>query len=74
MSEMLEGGKHGMLIPPRSPGSLARALIQLIRSPDLRKAFGVSTRERVLSAYNAQRIGPLAERSYECGIENAKRH
>ena len=72
MSEMLEGGKHGILIPPHSPELLAKAMVQLIRSPDLRKALGASARARVLSAYSAQKIGPLIERSYELAIGHAK--
>jgi glycogen(starch) synthase len=73
MTEMLEGGKHGILIPPRSPELLAKAVIQLIRSPDLRKAFGTSARAKVLSSYNAGKIGPLIEHSYELAVENGKR-
>lgn len=68
MAEMLEGGIHGALIPPRDPESIAAAVIRMLRSPQLREAVGSSARRRVLNAYSPERIGPQLERSYEAAI------
>jgi glycosyltransferase involved in cell wall biosynthesis len=68
MAEMLEGGAHGVLIPPRDPKAIAESVIRLLRSPDLCQALGTSARKRVISAYSLERIGPELERSYQAAI------
>jgi len=68
MAEMLEGGAHGVLIPPRDPKAIAEGVIRLLRAPDLRQTLGTSARRRVLSAYSLETIGPQLEQSYERAI------
>jgi glycogen synthase len=72
MSDMLENGKSGFLVPPRSPQKIAEAVIKLVKNPVLRMQLGKSARDRVLSEYNADRIGLLQEQSYKRAIE--RRH
>lgn len=73
MAEMLEDGKHGLLIPPREPKAIADALVRLLRFPELRKEIGTSARKRVQEAYSNKNIGPQLERSYRIAMEFSKR-
>ncbi|MEO1428989.1 MAG: glycosyltransferase family 4 protein [Cyanobacteria bacterium J06632_19] len=68
MAEMLDGGKVGRLIPPKSPEKIAQAVIELLENPQLRMQLGEAARNRVLSEYNLDRIGKLQEESYERAI------
>jgi glycosyltransferase involved in cell wall biosynthesis len=74
MAEMLEGGVHGILIPPCNPKVIAEGVIRLLRSRELRQALGASARQRVLSAYSLEKIGPQLEQSYEVAIALNKKH
>lgn len=69
MAEFLDGGRHGVLAPPRDPRALAAAVVELLRSPEKRMALGRSAREHVVSAYGAQAIAPLQEASYRRAIQ-----
>ncbi len=66
MSEMLDEG-CGMLIPPRSPKRLAEAIIEFLRSPELRFSAGLKARRRVLEQYSRS-VLPMVEQSYQRAI------
>lgn len=72
MSEMLDGGKAGCLIPPRDHEAIAKAICKLLADPALRRQLGQAARKRVLSEYNNERIGALQEASYERAIKRRK--
>jgi glycosyltransferase involved in cell wall biosynthesis len=72
MTEMLDNGKAGRLAPPRNPREIANAVIELLENPELRMQLGQIARDRLLSEYNADRIGTLLEASYTRAIE--RRH
>ncbi len=69
MMEMLNFGRTGRLVPPRSPEKIAEAVIELLENPELRMQLGQAARERVLTEYNLERIGALQEASYVRAIE-----
>ncbi|AFZ36140.1 glycosyl transferase group 1 [Stanieria cyanosphaera PCC 7437] len=69
MAELLDGGKVGKLVPPKSPKSIAKAVIELLQNPEERMKLGEAARQRVLSQYNLERIGALQEASYLRAIE-----
>jgi glycosyltransferase involved in cell wall biosynthesis len=48
----LDGAACGLLVPPASPGALARALGQLAAQPDLRRFLGAQARSRILAHYD----------------------
>jgi glycosyltransferase involved in cell wall biosynthesis len=50
-SEIIKGGVDGLLLPPRWPDEWARAILQLVESPELRREFGAKGREKVLSQF-----------------------
>ena len=68
MAEMLEGGLHGTLIPPRNPKAIADGVLCLLESPEKRLAMGTSARQRLLDAYSLEKVGPQLERSFEAAI------
>ncbi|MBV9848918.1 MAG: glycosyltransferase family 4 protein [Armatimonadetes bacterium] len=72
MAEMLDGGRAGRLVSPHRPGEIARAVTELLDAPALRIQLGQEARERVLTEYNAERIGRLQEASYGRAIERRR--
>jgi glycosyltransferase involved in cell wall biosynthesis len=72
MADMLDRGRVGRTIPPRSPRAIAAAVIELLRDPELRIRLGRAARERLRTAYNSERIGELQEAGYLRAIE--RRH
>jgi glycosyltransferase involved in cell wall biosynthesis len=72
MAEMLDCGKVGRVIPPRSPKKIAEAVIELLEDPELRIKLGRAARARLLAEYSEDRIGPLQEASYIRAIERRR--
>ena len=72
MAEIIDNGRTGLLVPPRSPKAIAKAIISLLHNPEGRIAMGRAAREQVLAAYSADVIGPLYEASFARAIERAK--
>jgi glycogen synthase len=68
MAQQLDEGRAGFLIRPGRPREIANAVCRLLENPELRKEFGRKARARVLSEYNADRVGLLMEQSYERAI------
>jgi len=73
--DIVKHGKTGILVPPKAPESLGRAIIYLLEHPDLRQKLAKSARrlveerftwdkvaERTLVAYNAARGEKSADR------------
>ena len=52
-AEVLDGGRAGILVPPRSPEDLARALTALLRNAGERRSLGARLEERVRREYGA---------------------
>jgi glycosyltransferase involved in cell wall biosynthesis len=50
--ELLDGGRAGILVPPRDSHRLADAIAQLASSQDLCRKLGDAGRQRALSIYN----------------------
>ena len=71
MAEMIEHGRTGLLVPPRSPVATAEAIIALLRDPVRRTVMGKAARERVASAYSPEVILPMQIAAYERAIVRA---
>jgi glycosyltransferase involved in cell wall biosynthesis len=54
--EVLDGGRAGILVPPKSPESLAHAILFLLDSPEKRAMLGRRLEEHVRSAFNPESI------------------
>lgn len=68
MADMLDSGRLGRLIPPRSPEKIAESVIELVEDPNLRVKLGQSAREWLLLEYNIEHISALQEVSYTRAI------
>jgi glycosyltransferase involved in cell wall biosynthesis len=71
MAEMIEPGRTGLLVPPRNPMAIARAIVELLKDPQRRIAMGKAAREHVLGTYASDRIGPLHEASLTRAVKPA---
>lgn len=54
--EAVDDGKTGMLVPPRDPEALARAILELLRNPERARALGRAARERVEREFGIARM------------------
>jgi glycosyltransferase involved in cell wall biosynthesis len=55
--ELLQGGKHGVLVPPRDIDALARAIEQLLQNYDVRSRYAESARRHVELKFDLWRNG-----------------
>ncbi len=61
--EVVEDGASGLIVPPGSPAELARAILELLNSPERRKELGVRFSERARRLYGAEKsVGEI------CGV------
>ena len=51
--ELIEDGFNGRLAPPDDPAALGAALTELIRDPDLRRAYGRAGQDRVARLFDS---------------------
>lgn len=56
VDEVVQHGVQGLLVQPESSDELARAILQLLRSPQDRQRMGAAARERVLQSYTTDRM------------------
>ena len=63
--EVVMDGITGLLVPPRDPDGLARAITRLLRDPDLRRKMGRAGRERVERRFGVERMVQATEALYE---------
>lgn len=50
--EIVEDGQTGLLVPPRDPEALAKALVKLLKDPQRRASMGRRGRERVETVFS----------------------
>jgi glycosyltransferase involved in cell wall biosynthesis len=56
LPEIVRHRREGLLVPPRDPDALARALIELVSDAELRRALGEAGRVRVVSGFSSERM------------------
>lgn len=61
-SELIENGRHGILIPPNSPVELADSIMMLSKETQLRERISIEARRRIVRDFdNRKTITPLLE-------------
>ncbi len=55
VTEIVDDGETGLLVPPRDSVSLAKAVSQLLTDSDLRKAFGQAGRRKAERLFSLSR-------------------
>ena len=73
MTEIIDHGRTGLLIPPRDPNLIAAAILELLRDPTRRIAMGAAARAHVTTAFAPDVIAPLQEASYVRAIAQSRR-
>lgn len=63
--ELVEHGVRGLLVPPRDPGAMARALDRLVVDPTLRRRMGHDGRDFVERTLSGDRMAREFDRLYE---------
>jgi glycosyltransferase involved in cell wall biosynthesis len=66
--EAIVDQQHGLLVPPHDPAGLARAMIVVLRDPDLRRRLAAAARQRIIEEFSVDKMvqGTLA--AYERGL------
>jgi len=64
VADVLEEGRHGLLVPPRDEAALARALLTLADG-SARERFGMTGRTSIRERYGVQRLVRDVERLYD---------
>jgi len=54
--EVVEHGVNGFLVPPKNPEKLADSIQTLIENPELRKDFGLKSREKAVKEFAIEKI------------------
>ncbi len=54
--DLVEEGQTGLLVPPKDPASLARAIEKLLDHPELCQTMGQKGREKVYPAFSSKRL------------------
>ncbi|MFH1732966.1 MAG: glycosyltransferase family 4 protein [Planctomycetota bacterium] len=56
--EVVEHGETGLLVPPGDPDAMAAAIIELLASPERRKAMGEAGRRRAEKLFDLRQVVP----------------
>lgn len=56
VNEVVQDGIHGLLVPTESPDTLAKAILQLCRDPEMRHRMGSAAGKRVRDSYTTDRM------------------
>jgi glycosyltransferase involved in cell wall biosynthesis len=62
--ELVRDGVDGLLVPPKEPGALAHAMLELLSDPQLRDRMGASARARVESSFTTESMVRQIETLY----------
>lgn len=62
--EAVEDGTTGLLVPPRDPAALSRAICRLLERPDLADRLGRAARRSVIERFSVERMVRDTERLY----------
>jgi len=72
MPEMVKDGVSGLLVPPRDPVALARAVDQLMRSPELSLQMGQRGQEIIAERFSIESTVSAMERLYRTVLPQAR--
>ena len=70
VSECVERGVNGLLVPPQRPDELAAALIRVLTNHKLRRSLSANCRSSVLEDYSLQSQFPKIVSVFEDAIES----
>lgn len=62
--EVVKEGETGLLVPARSPGELAQAILSLLQDPDLLQRMGLAARQRIEQHFDIRSMVSKYEEIY----------
>ncbi|MEX0671662.1 MAG: FkbM family methyltransferase [Pirellulales bacterium] len=65
MPEVIEQGRTGMLVRPADATALAEAIVELVRSRDLRERLGCAGRNLFVERFSAERMAVVSRHIYD---------
>lgn len=72
LTDLIENGVSGILVPPANPEALAEAIAKLIVNPTLREQLGKAGRKRIETCFNVEVIADRYVQYYQKILENKK--
>jgi len=66
--EVIENGKNGILVPPKTPTELAHAIVLLLDNPMIRKKLGKRARKTIEERFSWRKISEKFEKIYDALI------
>jgi glycosyltransferase involved in cell wall biosynthesis len=72
LPEIVHEGVTGLLVPPKDPAALARAITLLASDPEMRRAFGQAGRRRAAEMFSIDSMVTRTERLYQSLLEGRR--
>jgi glycosyltransferase involved in cell wall biosynthesis len=66
--QLIESGKHGLLVPVGDPQAISDALTQVLENNPLRASMGEASRTRVLENYSTSKIADRYEELFQSAL------
>jgi glycosyltransferase involved in cell wall biosynthesis len=70
-SEMVVHGQSGIIVPPRSPDAMARAIAELLSAPDKRASYAQAAKARAIACYSVDRMADDYEHLFLGALDRA---
>lgn len=67
--ELIEDGKSGIIVPPKDPEAIARAINYLIENPEIRMEMGRNAKKRIATSFSLEHY---ADQMYELFTSTAQ--
>jgi glycosyltransferase involved in cell wall biosynthesis len=64
ITEQITDGVNGILVPPKDPSALARAVIRVLNDKELARTMGLSAREKVEQEFSVEKMVAESEEVY----------
>ena len=64
-SEIIENGKHGILVKPKDPDALARAILMLLQDRKMRVQLGKAARQLAIKKFNWDNVIKKIDKVYD---------
>lgn len=72
ITELVEDGKTGFVVPPLDPEAVAAAILRLIGDEALRDSFGRAARRRAEDRYDIEALAEVHHRAYQVALEHRR--
>jgi glycosyltransferase involved in cell wall biosynthesis len=70
--EAIVDSQHGLLVPPHDATALARALVRLLKDPDLRAQLAKTARQRIVDEFSVEKMVQRTLAAYEKGLAGSR--